>query len=97
MDYTLHFAPWTDAEVQSLNEYQTCEYFHSFTHCDHQNLMATKEGWICPKCSNCEQKWCHKWMANGAWREYAKESEKLFSNLRARKLPASILFWLEKE
>jgi hypothetical protein len=83
MDYS--YAPWTDEEVKSLNEYQACGYVHPFTHCDHP-LVATKDGWVCPKCSNSDQKWCHKWMANDAWRESALESEKLCSDPRVQKL-----------
>lgn len=87
MDY-LHFVPWTDEEVKSLNEHQACDYFHPFTHCDHQVLIATKDGWVCPKCSNCEQKWCHKWMADWSWKKSALESAKLCSDPRVQKLLA---------
>lgn len=96
-DYNVQLAPWTDEEVRSLSEYQACEYFHSFTHCDHQTLIATKDGWVCPKCSNSDQKWCHIWMANGDWRESARESEKFLSNLRVRKLLAGQNNTEEKE
>jgi len=66
-------APWTEAEVDSLNEYQKDAIFHPFTcpnrgdgpHRETHNqlglLIATKDGWVCPDCFY-TQTWAHDFM-----------------------------------
>jgi hypothetical protein len=55
-------APWTDAQVKALNDFQHCGYMHPFT-CgnDSETLIATNTGWECPKC-NYKQDWAHDFM-----------------------------------
>lgn len=59
--------PWTDEQVEALNRYQREGKFHPFT-CGndsrHQNLVATKDGWICPNCDY-TQNWAHGFMMGG--------------------------------
>lgn len=54
-------APWTEEQVRNLNEWQKCESVHPFTcgtdGCD-GILIASTEGWTCPKCDY-TQKWAH--------------------------------------
>jgi hypothetical protein len=54
-------APWTDEEVEALNCFQTCGKVHPYT-CGggggpHSgvDLVATNEGWYCPKCGSVVQ------------------------------------------
>lgn len=54
-------APWSDELVKALNKEQDTGRFHPFTcgQCKgHVNLLATREGWICP-CCDYKQTWCH--------------------------------------
>lgn len=71
-------APWSDATVQELNQYQVSGLMHPFT-CrnDHSGeesfLLATRDGWICPE-DDCTytQDWAHSFMADpGARRTMA--------------------------
>jgi hypothetical protein len=59
-------APWTDAQVAKLNEWQECWWVHPFT-CPNgsSTLVAKNEGWLCPHCGY-TQKWAHEYMLNGA-------------------------------
>lgn len=66
-------APWTDAEVENLREWQTYGFVHPFT-CPNRNnknkpkhriyendlgtLVPTNKGWVCRDC-NYTQDWCH--------------------------------------
>ena len=47
-------APWTPEVVEVLNRYQAAGFFHPYT-CGasacRETLVATAEGWRCPKCS----------------------------------------------
>jgi hypothetical protein len=49
-------APWNDDQVISLNTYQTCKWHHPSTCGEreedetHHVLVATSQGWTCPKC-----------------------------------------------
>jgi hypothetical protein len=74
MANVLSHAPWTDAEVESLNAYQQSGVFHEFTcggdEC-RATLVASRDGWACPECGY-EQGWAHPFMADGRWREFAK-------------------------
>jgi hypothetical protein len=64
-------APWTEEEVQKLNEFQKDGRFHPFTcggdrkdryHLDGEGiLVATTQGWMCPFCDY-KQNWCHQVM-----------------------------------
>ena len=51
------YSPWTEEQVRILNKFQSSDVFHSFT-CpnDGNDLIATKEGWICP-CCDYTQNW----------------------------------------
>ena len=69
-------APWTQEQVDALNEYQTSGWMHPFTcgHCrdtlgtDHGSndraLVATVDGWRCRTCAY-TQDWAHAFMAEG--------------------------------
>ena len=64
------YAPFTDAQVEALNEWQDAGVVHPFTcvfaHSNgHVNLVATNEGWRCPD-STCPyiQDWAHEFMAD---------------------------------
>jgi hypothetical protein len=70
---------WTEAEVNSLNNFQKCGIFHEFT-CgtkekhskgDSDTLVATPHGWVCPSCDY-TQKWAHGFMIDGSWLESAE-------------------------
>lgn len=89
-DDRLSYAPWTDEEVKSLNDYQASGYFHPFTcpnrgddpHRDRDGedtgqLVADKEGFICRDCMY-EQKWAWGWMADGSWRASADLNDIVF-------------------
>jgi len=58
-------APFTDEQVQNLNEYQKLGIMHEFTcgndHKGERTLIATNNGWICPTCDY-KQDWCHAFM-----------------------------------
>lgn len=68
------YAPWTRSEVRALNTYQRSGIFHEFT-CgayppnDRQMeacgaaLVATADGWCCPRCGRWKQTWAHQFMA----------------------------------
>lgn len=72
-------APWTEEQVEALNEYQrdapmtpfTCPnrgYSHRF-HDDLRDigvLVATEAGWTCRDCAY-TQDWAHPWMADTSW------------------------------
>lgn len=74
-DDGLYKPPWTEKQVKSLNDFQDARIYHPFT-CSggqggngcHQNLVATTDGWRCPKCGY-EQNWADGFMANDGWRE----------------------------
>jgi hypothetical protein len=57
-------APWTQEQVDNLNAFQQMGSFHPFT-CGGSNcrevLVATSDGWRCPKCDYTQQ-WAHKFM-----------------------------------
>ncbi len=65
-------APFTQEQVDALNEWQKNGRFHPFTcgndrtnekHLDGEGLLvATLEGWICPFCDY-KQNWAHSFMA----------------------------------
>lgn len=66
-------APWTDEQVKNLNEFQQCGVCHPFT-CGGKkdgkdcraDLVATKDGWICPDGCGYKQDWAHESMADGS-------------------------------
>jgi len=62
--------PWNEDQVNSLNAYQASEVGHPFTCGCRASLVATSDGWICPKgCNRGEQKWCFSWMADWSWKK----------------------------
>lgn len=64
-------APWTEEQVRNLNKYQVIGLFHPYT-CGGKkdgkdcraDLIATKDGWICPEGCGYTQDWCNDFMAN---------------------------------
>ena len=68
-------APWTEDQVESLNQYQESGVMHPFT-CGHgsHDLHATKEGWVCTICEKegrtYTQNWCHTFMADWSWKNW---------------------------
>lgn len=76
-------APFTDSQVQSLNQYQPSGVMHPFTcgrcrdelgtevdgHFTDRMLVATLAGWICPTCDN-TQSWAWQFMADWSWEEF---------------------------
>lgn len=66
-------APWTPAQVYSLNEYQADGYGHPFTGDRGPNneetvLIATPDGWVAKAGGPVVQTWAHDFMANLDWR-----------------------------
>jgi len=68
-------APFTPAQVASLNGYQASASFHGFTCGDdacpgadgeRAALRAQEDGWHCPACPY-TQDWAHDSMADGSW------------------------------
>jgi hypothetical protein len=59
-------APWNDDQVASLNAFQQADVFHPFTCTCRETLVATKEGWTCPKCPY-RQNWAHACMTDWSW------------------------------
>lgn len=65
-------APFTDAQVRAINDFQNNAFVHPFTCCSHDGcnrsehnegiLKATSEGLICP-CGKYTQNWVHSYMA----------------------------------
>lgn len=59
-------APFTIAQVDALNRFQRAGHVHPFTcgndHSGDKDLVATKDGWICPNCDY-RQDWAHAAMA----------------------------------
>lgn len=72
------FAPFSVEQVESLLNYQSCDYFHPFTckyhddgkHFDDAVLWPTVRGWICP-CCDFTQNWAHTGMADFSWEPIA--------------------------
>lgn len=60
---------WTQDQIDSANGYQKCDYVHAYT-CGNcrQDLIATKDGWICPNCDY-TQDWALDWILNWGWKE----------------------------
>jgi hypothetical protein len=68
-------APFTDAQVEKLKEYQASGKFHPFTCCSSGTeknchringkgeglLIPSNKGWVCP-CGEITQNWCHSFM-----------------------------------
>ena len=57
-------APFTQQEVDSLNNWQKLGYVHPFTcgnDSSHRPLLATTDGWICQDCDY-TQDWAHEFM-----------------------------------
>jgi hypothetical protein len=64
-------APFTLAEVATLNEFQNSDVWEAVT-CPNpecgRELVATEAGWTCPACSF-TQNWAFAWMTDGSWRD----------------------------
>ena len=63
------FAPFTDNEVESLNQFQNCGFMHPFTSENSEILIATKDGWVEKEGGPVVQNWAHKWMTNWVWKD----------------------------
>jgi hypothetical protein len=69
-------APWTDEQVKNLNDWQTAGIVHPFT-CGGKrdgkdcraDLVATKDGWVCPEKCGYTQDWAHAMMAKESVKE----------------------------
>jgi hypothetical protein len=78
-------APFTAAEVESLNGYQHSLAGHPFTcpgaHADRGEvvLVAHEGGWRCPRDCGYAQTWAHEFMTDGSWRETAAEIKRVLS------------------
>lgn len=61
-------APWTDAQVKNLNDWQQCGHVHPFTcpnnHEASRILVASHDGWHCVACGY-TQTWAHAMMTLG--------------------------------
>lgn len=61
------FAPWTDAEVNTLNQWQALAWVHPFKcrwpHRRDSKLVAMNDGWHCPRCKFV-QLWAHDFQIN---------------------------------
>lgn len=81
-------APWTQEQVESLNDFQTSGAFHPFTcgQCrdtlgtgswpepiNERLLVATQAGWTCPTCDY-TQNWAWAFMADREWERIATAS-----------------------
>jgi len=68
--------PWSQEQVDALNEYQSAGKFHPFTCVNRDDgqhwewgegdvgvLVATQDGWTCRDCDY-EQKWAHEFMTD---------------------------------
>jgi len=70
--------PWNPKTVDALNRFQRIGTVHPFTcgneHEGDRDLVATKDGWICPNCDY-TQDWAHEFMADEKviQREVSKE------------------------
>lgn len=78
-DPRISLSPWTEDEVNSLNEYQHSGLFHPFTGVNENApsgeddvLIATEEGWASSFTPSYQQTWAWKWMANWSWKEMFK-------------------------
>ena len=68
-------APFTEDQVNSLNDFQHVGYYHPVT-CGNNcraNLIARKDGWHCPTCDY-TQSWAHGYMANWYWKTEYEEA-----------------------
>lgn len=61
-------APWTDAQVELLKQWQEHGMVHPFTcpgerpECKgHRELIPTNDGWVC-NCGEYKQDWAHGFM-----------------------------------
>lgn len=65
--------PWSDDQVNSLNEYQKCGYCHPFTYGDDPNqvdLIATRDGWVAVENGPIVQDWAHPFMSDWSWKKW---------------------------
>lgn len=87
-------APFGIEQIESLNDYQGCGWFHAFT-CPLRHmepgpapLKAVGDGWVCPNREPsgvpCEyvQGWAYLFMADGSWRQQAQTIETALAELR---------------
>jgi len=55
--------PWSDREVELLNQYQRRGEMHPYTcpkeHDRETILVATNDGWVCPDGDGYTQNWAH--------------------------------------
>lgn len=62
------FAPWTEAQVASLNQYQR-SHFHPYTGSG-GDLIATAAGWVEYPSGPVVQRWAHDWTTDWSWCRY---------------------------
>lgn len=79
-------APWTQEQIDALNERQRDESLHPYT-CGndsmHRLLMATPDGWVCPDCDY-RQRWAHEADATGATLKMAASMREWLHQARTR-------------
>lgn len=68
---TPSYAPWTQEEVESLNGYQACGFFHEFTGDNGEILIATSSGWVTQEGGPVVQEWAYTFMTDGSWKQHA--------------------------
>lgn len=68
------YAPWSDEQVRSLNDYQVSGFMHEFTCRCGEVLVAMPDGWTCD-CGYTQQ-WAHRWMADDSWRLPAAQARR---------------------
>lgn len=79
-------APFTAEQVENLNRIQKFGMFHGFTcgrdHDEPRHLIATTEGWICPK-EGCDytQTWAHESMT-----QFTQDEEDRLRALHSRRV-----------
>jgi hypothetical protein len=55
----LVYAPWTDEQVEALEEWQNNDEVHPYTCTCGDSLTPYPNGWECDYCHNYTQNWCH--------------------------------------
>jgi hypothetical protein len=70
-------APWTAAQVASLNGYQQAGHVHPFTSAAGVVLVATPAGWVDREGGPVVQTWAHAFMADESWRKTSWVDEAL--------------------
>jgi hypothetical protein len=78
-------APWTQTQVDALNDWQQLGFVHEFTCAcgGHTVLVATLEGWTCPKGCGYRQEWAWAFMADRSDPIWTNPLDRLFKERAA--------------